>query len=82
MNELSSLASAPHLAASQGRLLELPSATRRPNSLRTLVSVWRRRVRLRRELEEKLRAAPHLMADMGITEREVEAEIAKPFWRE
>lgn len=82
MNELSSFAAAPHLAASQGRSLELAGTPRRPKGLLALVSAWRGRVRLRRELEEKLRAAPHLMADMGVTEREAEAEIAKPFWRE
>ncbi|ASY62978.1 hypothetical protein SJ05684_c15360 [Sinorhizobium sojae CCBAU 05684] len=38
-------------------------------------------MRLRCELEQKLKDDPHLIDDIGLTGRRVEAEIAKPFWQ-
>jgi uncharacterized protein YjiS (DUF1127 family) len=58
--------------------------SRRPFSLRTLRSIiaaWEERKRIRRELEQMSRDNPHLLQDIGLTRRQVEAEIAKPFWR-
>jgi uncharacterized protein YjiS (DUF1127 family) len=53
-------------------------------SLATLpgvIATWRRRIRFRWELEQKAKANPHLIDDIGLTRSEVEAEIAKPFWQ-
>ena len=48
---------------------------------RSIIATWRKRVRFRRALAEKAKANPHLIADMGLKSWQVEAEIAKPFWR-
>ncbi|MGB3388582.1 MAG: DUF1127 domain-containing protein [Pseudaminobacter sp.] len=50
-------------------------------TLRGIMATWRERMRFRRELERKSRDDPHLIDDIGLTKRQVEAEIAKPFWR-
>lgn len=50
-------------------------------ALRVIVATWGERIRVRREFEQKLKAAPHLIDDIGLTRAEAEAEIAKPFWR-
>lgn len=47
-----------------------------------LLPTWRERVRRRRELKNRLTISPHLIDDMGMTVKEVEAEIAKRFWVE
>ena len=39
------------------------------------------RIRFRWELEQMSEANPHLIDDIGLTRRQVEAEIAKPFWQ-
>ena len=48
---------------------------------RRLVATWSERLRLRWELERMAKDNPHLVDDIGLTKRQVEAEIAKPFWR-
>lgn len=53
-----------------------------PATLRSLVETWRERIRLRRKLAQMSKANPHLIDDIGLTRRQVEAEIAKPFWRD
>ena len=58
--------------------------SRRHHSLPTLsgiVATWAERKRLRWELEQMSRAEPHLIDDIGLTRRQVEAEIAKRFWQ-
>ncbi|TCN20612.1 DUF1127 domain-containing protein [Sinorhizobium americanum] len=50
-------------------------------TLRSIMATWRERIRFRRELEQKLKDDPHLIADIGLTKRQFEAEIAKPFWQ-
>lgn len=60
------------------------AASRRRCSLAALPSVvarWKERQRLRRELEQMSVDNPHLLRDIGLTRQQVEAEIAKPFWR-
>lgn len=52
-----------------------------PAMLRRTLATWCRRMRLRRELARKLKGDPHLIDDIGLTRRQVEDEIAKPFWR-
>jgi uncharacterized protein YjiS (DUF1127 family) len=46
-----------------------------------MIAAWRERIWFRRELEQKSKDNPHLIADIGLTRWQVEAEIAKPFWR-
>ncbi|QJP14930.1 DUF1127 domain-containing protein [Starkeya sp. ORNL1] len=84
MKDTSTLASAPHHAARPGTPVGQAEASRRHDSLATLrsiVATWRWRIRFRRELELKSLASPHLLDDIGVTRRQVEAEIAKPFWQ-
>jgi uncharacterized protein YjiS (DUF1127 family) len=61
-----------------------PKVSRRTYSLATLRSVivtWDERKRLRWQLEQKSKDDPHLIDDIGLTRRQVEAEMAKPFWQ-
>ncbi|WP_343713653.1 hypothetical protein [Inquilinus sp.] len=51
-------------------------------ALRSLVATWCERIRLRRALARMAKANPYLIDDIGLTRREAEAEIAKPFWEE
>ncbi len=51
------------------------------HAVRRLIATWRWRVRFRWELAQKARANPHLIDDIGLTRRQVEEEIAKPFWQ-
>ena len=50
-------------------------------TLRSIVATWTERMRLRWELEQMSKADPHLIDDIGLTRRQVEAEIAKRFWQ-
>jgi uncharacterized protein YjiS (DUF1127 family) len=50
-------------------------------TLRSIIATWRWRIRFRWELEQKSKDNPHLIDDIGLTRRQVEAEIAKPFWQ-
>ena len=50
-------------------------------ALRSVVATWEERVRLRLDLKQKSEDNPHLLQDIGLTRLQVEAEIAKPFWR-
>ena len=62
----------------------LAEASRRPYSLvalRSVVAIWRWRIHFRWKLEQMAKANPHLIDDIGLTRRQVEAEIAKPFWQ-
>jgi uncharacterized protein YjiS (DUF1127 family) len=79
MNDIPTRASAPHHA------LRPADMSRRHSSLVTLRSIfatWDERQRFRRELEQIARDNPHLIGDIGLTRRQVEAEIAKPFWQQ
>jgi len=61
----------------------LAPARHRPTwqtTLRSLIATWRWRTRFRWELEQRSRDSPRLIDDIGLTKRQVEAEIAKPFW--
>jgi len=42
---------------------------------------WQERHRLRRDLRRLLRAAPHMVDDIGVTPGEARREAAKPFWQ-
>jgi uncharacterized protein YjiS (DUF1127 family) len=76
------LASAPHQAGRPP--VEPAEILRRQHSLATLRSIiaaWDERKRFRWELEQMAKDNPHLIDDIGLTRRQLEAEIAKPFWR-
>ena len=83
MNDM--LGTAPHRAAWPGPVTRPACVARRPAglaALRSLVATWRERIRLRRALARMAKANPYLIDDIGLTRREAEAEIAKPFWEE
>ena len=83
MNKVPTLASTPYRTARPGVPVGLAEASPRHDGLATLrriIATWRWRIRFRRELEHKLKDNQHLVDDIGLTEREVAAEIAKPFW--
>lgn len=48
---------------------------------RGIFAIWGERMRFRWEMERKLEDDPRLIDDIGLTRRQVEEEIAKPFWR-
>ncbi|WP_439622673.1 DUF1127 domain-containing protein [Shinella sp.] len=50
-------------------------------ALREVIAIWDERQRFRRDLAQKSEANPHLIEDIGLTKRQVEAEIAKSFWQ-
>ena len=82
MNDI--LASAPHRAAWPEAPVGPAGMPRRHYRLATLqstIATWEKRKRFRRELEQKSKDDPHLIDDIGLTRRQVEAEIAKPFWQ-
>lgn len=63
-------------------LARLPEVPRRHlSTLRSIMATWDERKRFRWELAQKLKDNPHLIDDIGLTRRQVEAEIAKPFWQ-
>ncbi len=45
------------------------------------VSRWRERYFYRSDLARLSGVAPHMIDDIGLTNDEVETELAKPFWR-
>lgn len=49
--------------------------------LHDLVSTYRARKRFRVDLERMAHENPHLIADIGLTKWQVEAEVAKRFWQ-
>lgn len=76
------LASAPHQAAQPGTHVGLVEVSRRHlATLRSIIATWSERIRVRWELEQMSKANPHLIDDIGLTRRQVEAEIAKHFWQ-
>ncbi|GLS29723.1 Uncharacterized conserved protein YjiS, DUF1127 family [Mesorhizobium albiziae] len=76
------LASAPHQAARlETTVGPADTSRRRLESLRSMIATWDERIRVRWELEQMSASNPHLIDDIGLTRRQVEAEIAKPFWQ-
>ncbi|MGX5850168.1 DUF1127 domain-containing protein [Mesorhizobium sp. PL10] len=55
-------------------------ADRRPGLI-SLLKTWGERARFREELAIIARDIPELIDDIGLTMKQAEAEIAKPFWR-
>ena len=84
MNDTPTLASAPHQAARPGTPVGPAEVSRRRYSLaalRSIIATWSERICFRSTLEQKSKDNPHLIDDIGLTRRQVEAEIAKPFWQ-
>ena len=84
MNDTPTLASAPHRAARPGTPVGPAEVSRRHYSLailRSIIATWDERKRFRWELEQMSKDNPYLIDDIGLTRRQVEAEIAKPFWQ-
>lgn len=82
MNDISTLVSAPHQEVSPGTSVRAAEVLRRrcsPTTLRSIVVAWNERERFRGELEQ-IKADPHLLYDIGLTRRQVEAEITRLFW--
>jgi uncharacterized protein YjiS (DUF1127 family) len=78
------LASALHHVAQPGTPVGSAEVSHRHFSLTTLrniIATWEERKRLRLELERMSKDNPHLIEDIGLTRRQVEAEIVKPFWQ-
>ena len=78
------LASTPHqeaLPGTSGRPADVPRRHYSLASLRSIVVIWSERIRVRWELQQMSKANPHLIDDIGLTPRQVEAEIARPFWQ-
>ena len=49
--------------------------------LRNLIATYRARRRFRCDLEQMLKESPHLIADIGLTKWQADAEAAKRFWK-
>ena len=83
MNQ-TALASVAHSLVWPGTPLETAKLSRGGyglGALRGAVANWEERVRFRWDLAQMLNANPHLIDDIGLTKKQAEAEIAKPFWR-
>ena len=50
-------------------------------ALRSLIAEHRRQAYFRFELKRMARDNPHLIDDIGLTRRQVEEELARPFWQ-
>ena len=84
MNDMFVPAPVRYKAARPQPPVRLADLLRRPHglaSLRTMIATWDAHKRFRWKLEQMLKDNPHLIDDIGLTKRQVEAEIAKPFWQ-
>ena len=72
-----------HQAAWPGTSLDRAEMRRHYSlaTLRSIVATWNERIRVRWDLKRMSRDNPHLIQDIGLTRRQVDAEIAKPFWQ-
>lgn len=78
-------APAPCQAAGPG-MPAAPASRRYLTTLRSHIATWRdgswrERIYFRWQLRQMAKDNPHLIDDIGLTNRQVEAEIAKPFWQ-
>ena len=76
-------ASASHQAVRRGMCVGQTSRRRYSlASLRNTIVTWRQQTRFRWDLKRISEVNPHLIDDIGLTERQVKEEIAKlPFWQ-
>ena len=70
-------AAASH-AALAGRRSYQPAGRALSTQIAELLLTWLERVRQRRQLAQ---LSDHMLKDIGLARGDVEAEIAKPFWR-
>ena len=70
-----------HMVRAPFRRTVSPGRAVSPAGLRNTLESWEERKRFRLKLEDMLKTAPHLIEDIGLTRKQVVAEIAKPFWR-
>ena len=70
-----------HRPASYVALARTPVPARAVFGLLGLWTEWQERHRLRKDLRRLLRAAPHMIDDMGLTRRAAGQESVKPFWQ-
>ncbi|MGX9146836.1 DUF1127 domain-containing protein [Mesorhizobium sp. 128a] len=56
------------------------SSRRSPTSPRGMIAAWRERIHFRWDLKQMAETNPHLIDDIGLTRRQVDAEIVKRFW--
>ena len=47
-----------------------------------MFAAWDERIHFRHDLQRMAADSPHLIADIGLTMQQAEAEIAKPFWQQ
>ena len=57
------------------------TAVAAPAKRESILAIWRGRIHFRWELAQLLRNNPELIDDVGLTARQIEREIAKPFWQ-
>jgi len=57
------------------------ASRRRRANPRGMIAAWRERIHFRWSLKQMAEANPHLIDDIGLTRRQVEAEIVKRFWQ-
>jgi len=71
------------LASASAAWPEKPAAPtgRHLMSPQSMIAAWRERIRFRWDLKQMAEANPHLIDDIGLTRRQVEAEIVKRFWQ-
>jgi uncharacterized protein YjiS (DUF1127 family) len=71
------------LASAPAAWPEKPAAPTRRHliSPQSMIAAWRERIRFRWDLKQMVEANPHLIDDIGLTRRQVEAEIVKRFWQ-
>lgn len=73
------------IASPQAPAPKTPRSRTRSHSpvetLKRMVAAWRERNHFHLELERKLKGDPHLIDDIGLTRRQVEEELARPFWQ-
>lgn len=78
------LASARYRAGLSGTPAARSAVSRRRYglaALRSIFATWDERRRFRWTLRQLAKDNPHLIDDIGLTTRQVEAEIAKRFWQ-
>ncbi len=84
MTDTPTLGSAAYQGAQPELRGEPANRSHRPSivrGLRRLVARWRARDRFRSELEQKLDGDPHLIDDVGLSRRQIQEELDRPFWQ-
>lgn len=80
LNNVSDFYDAVQLDLHKPRASAIRRSERQPGLIGLIVA-WGERTRFRGQLATMARDTPELIDDIGLTMAEVNAEIAKPFWR-